>query len=310
MKTEINKNKVIEITPYKMENVVVGLVLDNLDHALLRYLHFLTNRIVPNSVTFTHIVPSFSTTSLMTDEAFTSTLSAIREEDLIQRMKRNVDDHFKTNLDTRISYDVREGDVLKEFLDVVEENLTDLIVIGREGEKTHHQVFVKNTIRQSKASILLVPEYTNPTIKRIIVPTDFSINALRALKVAIGINKQLETPVPIICVHVYAMKSYSHFKIDRPWNVFREDIQKNINGIFEDIKSSFSEEDAKSFSLAMIEGNNLGKANYITEYANQTAGNLIVMGSKGHSRVQQLILGSVTEKVIKNNNTVPMIIVK
>ena len=311
MNTNTKEHKIGNIAPFKTQQLVAGLRLDNMDDTLLNYLNFFITRIMPTEVTFSHIVPKFSSVSIMVDEAFTSTLdSEIDEEEIISKMKIKVKDYLKNENEINFLYEVQEGDVLEKFMDVVDRNLADLIIVGRSKEKKHNQILVKNLIRETKSNILIVPENAKPIIKRIIVPTDFSVNALRALKTAIAINKKLENPVPIVCIHVYALYNYSHFRIDRPWNIFRQDIQRNIKGIFEDIKSSFSEEDAETFSLAMIEGKNPNKANYITEYTNQEAGNLIVMGSKGHSKIQQLLLGSVTERVIKNNNTVPMFIVK
>ena len=49
---------------------------------------------------------------------------------------------------------------------------------------------------------------------------------------------------------------------------------------------------------------------YIKEYAEENEVDFIVMGAKGHSKVELLLLGSVTEKLLSINNSIPTLIVK
>ena len=46
------------------------------------------------------------------------------------------------------------------------------------------------------------------------------------------------------------------------------------------------------------------------DYAYDKKADLIVMGAKGHSQVELLLMGSVTEKVLAVNESIPTLVVK
>ena len=49
---------------------------------------------------------------------------------------------------------------------------------------------------------------------------------------------------------------------------------------------------------------------YIVEAAEAENAGLIVIGAKGHSRLERLVLGSVTERLVSANQRVPVLVVK
>ena len=53
-----------------------------------------------------------------------------------------------------------------------------------------------------------------------------------------------------------------------------------------------------------------GIAQYIMDYATSEEAGLIVMGAKGHSQVELLLMGSVTEKLLAINESIPTLVVK
>jgi nucleotide-binding universal stress UspA family protein len=48
----------------------------------------------------------------------------------------------------------------------------------------------------------------------------------------------------------------------------------------------------------------------LVEYAEKNKYDLIIMGSKGHSKLALLLMGSMTEKVVSQTESVPVLIVK
>jgi nucleotide-binding universal stress UspA family protein len=53
-----------------------------------------------------------------------------------------------------------------------------------------------------------------------------------------------------------------------------------------------------------------GVAQYILDAVDEANSDLVVMGAKGHSKVELLLLGSVTEKLLALNEHIPTLIVK
>jgi nucleotide-binding universal stress UspA family protein len=53
-----------------------------------------------------------------------------------------------------------------------------------------------------------------------------------------------------------------------------------------------------------------GIGSYIMDTVTDAGADLVVMGAKGHSHVERLLMGSVTEKVLALTTQIPVLVVK
>ena len=60
----------------------------------------------------------------------------------------------------------------------------------------------------------------------------------------------------------------------------------------------------------LVEKDRPGIAHYVMDYAKEQDVDFIVMGARGHSKVELLLLGSVTESVLAGNKHIPTLVVK
>jgi nucleotide-binding universal stress UspA family protein len=142
-------------------------------------------------------------------------------------------------------------------------------------------------------------------MKKILVPIDFSKPSEYASKIAVKIAKK--TNATIYLIHLIElprgsidMRAGSNYSIPEIMLYLRK-IREKILQFKEDI---FSKDIKVEY---FIKVNNPFEG--IQKYAEKIDADLIIMGSKGHSMFEEVIIGSNTEKVVRNSKR-PVIVVK
>lgn len=142
-------------------------------------------------------------------------------------------------------------------------------------------------------------------MKKIIIPIDFSNHSKYAAKLASKIARITKSEIHLIHMielpkGVIDINSKNVFNI--PQNMFY--VNKTIETILAFIDEFFSKNKEVTYSI-QFESPSEG----ILNYNKKINADLIIMGSKGHSAIDELILGSNTEKIIKTSKT-PVLVIK
>lgn len=142
-------------------------------------------------------------------------------------------------------------------------------------------------------------------MKKILVPIDFSKPSEYASKMAAKIAKKTNATVYLIHLielpkGVVDMGTGSKFSIPESMLYLRKVREKVLQ--FKD--DFFSKSTRVEYFIKL---NNPFEG--IQKYADKINADLIVMGSKGHSEFEEIIIGSNTEKVVRSSKT-PVIVVK
>jgi nucleotide-binding universal stress UspA family protein len=134
---------------------------------------------------------------------------------------------------------------------------------------------------------------------RVIIPIDGSDNAKNAAKKAFFIAKNIDVEVIIICVldPFRYSKSYEFFHTFT--RVRREQAEKYIDEIFQMGKSMNIKCSTRLIDRGM-------PFEEIIKSANKD--DLIILGSKGHSNIERILVGNVSEKVIRHAKCSVMIV--
>lgn len=140
---------------------------------------------------------------------------------------------------------------------------------------------------------------------KILVPVDFSEKSNYAVKMAAKIGKNIEAEIYLLHLvelpsGIVDMGAGSNFSIPESMMYLRKVKEKIL-----DLKATYFHDDQiVKYSIKFqnpFEG--------ITDYVKKINANLIVMGSKGVSDFEEMIIGSNTEKVVRTS-TIPVIVVK
>lgn len=142
-------------------------------------------------------------------------------------------------------------------------------------------------------------------MKKILVPIDFSKPSEYAAKMAAKIATKTSATVYLIHLielpsGVIDMASSSTFSIPESMLYLRKTKEK----VLEFKNKFFSNKITVEYFIKL---NNPFEG--IQKYAKKIAADLIIMGSKGHSEFEEIIVGSNTEKMVRSSTT-PVIVVK
>lgn len=288
--------------------ILVALELGKTDETLLNYLFFLVNSFKVTDVAIFHVIPKLT---LLGNELKSSPVLGDFKinNDIIKALDAEIADLFKDHKETDVVFDIREGDPLEKLINEDQLLEPDIVLVGKNPSTHSHGITVKNIVRRVKANTWIVPKGANGKIKHILVPFDFSDHSVKALKAAIALKAKLKHPVKITAINIYVTPDFSAYKIGRS----EEQLSKMIydgkkEAAVKFLQSNIGNEE--HVNLVIQEQEKPGIGHYIRDFAENNDVNLIIMGAKGHSKVELLLLGSVTEKVISLDHQVPILVVK
>lgn len=306
---EPNAQKTLE--PFEISQALIALELGETDQSILKYFNFLSRQVPVSSAYFMHVLPYFEDqTSVFTDEKNSISGDFKLNEKIISDLEKKVKKSVAKEKEIFVEYELKEGDPLEELLSTANSLKADLVVIGQSKKKKDHGILAKNLARKTNGNALVVPEEAKAAIHSILVPIDFSQNSIRSLQTAVRLKKRLKKPVELVCLNIYSLPNMSFYETARPLKKFKSMIEGNIRDAFEVFLSTYIPDDKNEVSIALYEKTFPGTARYIMEYAKANKNDLVVMGAKGHTKVELLLMGSVTESFLHLNNTIPTLIVK
>ena len=137
--------------------------------------------------------------------------------------------------------------------------------------------------------------------KRIIVPIDGSNLSKKASKIACYLGEQLN--IKIIFFHVVNVTGIIFGTGEVTYDPEMNDVlQEHGKSILNSFKESFSNVNVK-IKTVMVEG--IPDDEIIKEAKKD---DLVIMGSKGQSALERILIGSVTEKVIHHTDATVMVV--
>ena len=142
-------------------------------------------------------------------------------------------------------------------------------------------------------------------MKKILVPTDFSKPAQVALDVAADIAKKAKAE--IILLHIVEEASGNSFNIEGQISSDAENWEDKIFNmrLIERAKKQMAKiaDDPKLAGVKVRQELRLGTPFHgMRMIINDQKVDLVVMGTAGHSKLEQMIIGSNTEKVVRHSN--------
>lgn len=300
-----------EINPLEIDQLVMGLEMSGSDEALLRYLDFFSEIVPIKASYFLHVVPPFDLlTNLYREEVMPLSGVSILRETLVNRIGGDISRLLTSGRIKDVEYHVVEGNPLEELLVTAEAQNPDLVVIGQKRYVNSHGILAKNFARKVDANALVVPEQSRRSLSTIVVPVDFSAHSARALQLATGIAAQSEEPIRIIAVNVYEMPNVSAYMLSKTEDEFRGMVEEDRSAAFDAFLATHAGPVQDQIEQKLIEKDRPGIAHYIMDYAMSEGADFIVMGAKGHSKLELMLLGSVTEDLLARNKHIPTLVVK
>ncbi len=288
--------------------ILVALDLSSLDEDLIRYTEFLSKIYQPEDIYFVHVAPEL-TAELDFAVRFQDLPALVKpiDEELTANIRRRIMRYFNEPVLPHIHVEVLEGRPQEQVTHWATVKNVDLVVLGRHRGNLDTTVLIKRLVRHLKGSILVVPEGSEPTIQRIVVPVDFSEDSSRAIFRARQIAERLDDTA--ICIlHIFDIPP-GHFQLSRTLAQFErimEDNARDVLGRF--LYQCEAGELLQGAKLLPAEAANPSREIY--RYLLESPADLVVLGAKGHSAVERFLVGSVTEGLLDRHEKQAILVTK
>ena len=251
-----------------------------------------------------HVVTLFEDAPQVNEKNFPDkgTIQKRLEEISASKMKGLKEKHESENLKIVVSVK-RAVSEAPEILDYASEKDVDLIVMGTHGRRGIGHLFLgsvaEEVVRLSNVPVFTIKEEEKPkpikNWEKILVPIDFSEHSNTALAHAKAIAESYEAGLQLL--HVIEEPVHPALSLGGKSSIFdivpdlKADCKKRIEKMMKETKGP----EVKS-EIFIIEGT---ASSDIIRFANETNSDLIVIATHGLTGIEHLLMGSVTEKVVR-----------
>lgn len=129
----------------------------------------------------------------------------------------------------------------------------------------------------------------------VLVPVDGSDNSYRALDAALLLSEKLGSSITV--VNVMEQVPITHIESEKLLSELLEAYKKENQEILSKCSNIASEKEL-SIKTLLLQGN---PASVILDYSKKEKFDLVIMGSRGMGKFKQLILGSVSSKIVHHS---------
>lgn len=290
---------------YLIKKLIVCLDQTELDNTLIEFASFISTVNQTKKVYFVNVIRNLSIPKEVLEEFPNLVDDMISERK--KSMKEQVERNFKGNQKASLNFVVREGSLSKKILKLAEEKSADMIVMGRKVTLQGTGVASLRLARRASCSLLIIPEGARPKVDKVLVPSDFSDYSKDALEEAILIAKK-HGSTKIICQNVFHVPNGYHFT-GKTYEEFAAVMLKNAQNNFAKFIKKI---DTQGISISPIytQDEDEDPVQDIVDKAIEEQVDGIIIGAKGRTAATALFIGSMAERLIQVNDSLPLLVTR
>ena len=206
--------------------------------------------------------------------------------------------------DVKITTEIKRGiSAAPAILEYASDNNIDLIVMGTHGRRGLGHLLLgsaaEEVVRLAPCPVFTIRELKEPKsvmqVNNILVPVDFSNHSQKALSYASEIAQSYNAQLQVL--HIIEETMHPAFSVTGKSSIFdlvpgiKDDSRKRIEKMIKEFVSD------KVKSKVFVQGGRA--ANDIIKFAKENSTDLIVIATHGLTGLEHMLLGSVTEKVVR-----------
>lgn len=291
---------------YLIKKLIVCLDQTPLDKTLVEFASFIAKVNQTKKIYFANVIKNLSIPKEVLEEFPNLVENMINERK--EAMEKVVQENFPDIKGLSISYVVKEGNLSKKILKLAEEKSADMIIIGRKVELPGTGVASQRLARRASCSLLIVPEGAKPKVTKLLVPSDFSDYSKDALEEAIMIAEKHGGKVEIVCQNVFNVPSGYHFT-GKSLEEFTEIMKMHAEINY---KKFVKKIDTKGIKITPIytQDDDDDPVQEIVSKALEIEADVIIIGAKGRTAATALFIGSMAERLIQYNDSLPLLVTR
>lgn len=288
----------------KFQRMLVAVDLTEMDRHVVKYASMVAGIFKMDAVYFLHITSSLELPEEIR-EKYGNILAPV-DETLEKEVEATVNEYFIQPANCDVKIEIQTGTVADEVLRYARVKVADLIVLGRKKELVGSGLNAKRVARNSSSSIIFVPEHPSCQLSKILVAIDYSHHAKMAFE--IGISLQKKSGAKLLSNNVYRVpvgyaksgKTYAEFA-----KIMLRNAQKECERFFSKINLKGVE-----YEHTYILDDDPYPADKIYKKGVEEQVDMIILGSRGRSGSAAFLIGSVAEKLVIEDNDIPVFLVK
>jgi nucleotide-binding universal stress UspA family protein len=277
-----------------------------MDDTLIKYAAFLCAELQVKEVCFIHVEKSLEMPGELLQSMLREKLSAVEGVRLMisEKLKPVFDQLPGVDVELK----VEEGNPLKELLHWAKLKDADLLLVGRKLRMRGSGVLAQKILRTGRLSVLFVPETFEPRLRRIVVSMDFSKYSEMALERVL--HSTLSKPdVQLVCLHVYQVPT-GYITLGMSYEEFDERMRGFAQEKYNQLLAHFPELKDRAELLMVRQQEQDDTGELVVMEAKRARADLLVIGAKGLSAAALFVLGSITEKVLRHDSDIPLLVFK
>lgn len=278
----------------------VAIELGVTDKTVVEFAHLVDDHLHPVTWDLIHVVPEYHHIDFNYESGMMNLELSFREESVV-KLEELASQLAKGDPDQRVTTMIEAGNPHELLLSERHVAQNNHLIIGKKYQSQSSRDFIIKLTRSHQGAVWIVPQKCHVKMKNILVPIDFSPNSIRALRNANNLVRHWNTPLQLHVLHVYSPPSFTAAKVLRSRDSFQDQIETFREDAMQDLLQTHLGDDAKYVKRMVVERHEPGVAQYIDDAAGKIEADLVVMGAKGYSRIERLLMGSVTEKFLQMN---------
>jgi len=287
---------------YRYKKILVALDFSSKDEALIRYAKRLSDLAKSETISFIHVAESFDLPEQILREY--PSLAQSVDEYTRNKMKSMIENYFEEGSGPAYSLEVTEGEPISGILRMICDKDIDLVLVGKPDPGPGKHNIAEKLARKAPCSVLVVPEGSKSDYERILLATDFSDHAREALDVASAFAKAAGIKA-IDAVHVYNLP-LGYYKTGKSEQEFDAIMRRNAQIQHEQwIRGA----DLRDIALRFETIRGKRPDTKIIEQLRDKSSDLLVLSTRGRSTGAAVLLGSITEQLIRESQ-IPVLAVK
>ncbi len=291
------------------KRTLIAMDLSKTDRSLLKMAAMLALPLEISQFYLLHVMPDFARPSNLDVEFYKLFNPEYPVDEKVRdKLKLEAAEILGDNPARSVEVNVVEGNPYEKLLHWIDVKMINLLMVGHKKISQGSGIQARKVARASKTNILYVTENPPERIRRILVPTDFSDEGVNALRTALNLSYAIGN-VEVTLLHVIPQPSAVFYDPAWEYNTFQDALKESAKRSCDKFIAENGFE-GDHFETVMIDDDFSSISRHIHEYAVEHRTDLIVMGAKGHTALNNLIFGSVTESLLERSREHLMLVVR
>ncbi len=293
----------------RLKRILSGLDFSLADRALLTMNAFLCSHLKVQKCYFVHVTDHLVLPrDIRARFAHLFAPEVPVDEVLRQRIEQQIRDSGLEELLPDWEVNILEGKPEEALLHWIEVKKPDLVLMGNKLEAGSGGVLPRRLARRTPAEVMFIPETFVRTIRHIVVAIDFSEPSAQALHKALAFAKCIPE-ARVQPLYVVELPPSGFYLNERELESYNEMVKATARQTWAEFAKA-NGFDRAGLECTFRDNHYQSTAQAISDYVSEVQADLLMLGARGHSALEVLLFGSVTERVLDYTKDVPVWVVR